>query len=120
MQYRIKVAKVSGGAPWWETCSIKHKDAPTEAECIQWAVDVIARFNSADPKDRHRKLIAVSVASATVEHVWEKTSLVTERGGYDRMRCRLCGATGKRYGLGQNGVAVDRANMNPCRGKPGS
>jgi len=33
-------------------------------------------------------------------HKWTKASLVTEKGGYDRMVCELCGAKGKRHGLG--------------------
>jgi hypothetical protein len=48
------------------------------------------------------------------EHKWEKTSLVTERGGYDRMRCERCGATGKRYGLGQFGVKIDPRQPAHC------
>lgn len=33
------------------------------------------------------------------KHLWKKMSLVTEKGLYDKYRCELCGATGKRYGL---------------------
>lgn len=40
-------------------------------------------------------------------HNWDKVSLVTERGGFDKMKCTICGATGKRFGLGQNGIRVD-------------
>ena len=34
------------------------------------------------------------------DHQWDKASLVTEVGGYDRMVCTRCGATGKRYAVG--------------------
>ena len=45
------------------------------------------------------------------EHEWEKTNLVTisDRSGiYDKMRCVRCRVTGKRFGLGQFGVKLDR------------
>lgn len=38
------------------------------------------------------------------DHNWEKRSLVTEVGGYDRMECKACGCEGRRYGLGQHGI----------------
>jgi len=48
-------------------------------------------------------------------HDWEKISLVTEKGGYDKMKCRRCGAEGKRYGLGQSGVKVNRKSQQKCK-----
>jgi hypothetical protein len=48
-------------------------------------------------------------------HQWTKTSLVTERGGYDRMTCEVCGAKGKRYGMGQFGVKADRKTQEYCK-----
>lgn len=42
-----------------------------------------------------------------IPHVWEKQNLVTinERNGiYDKQKCRICGATGKRFGLGPDVV----------------
>jgi hypothetical protein len=46
---------------------------------------------------------AAAVAPILTEHDWEKTNLVTvsDRSGlYDTMRCKCCGITGKRFGLG--------------------
>jgi hypothetical protein len=42
-------------------------------------------------------------------HDWEKSSLVTEVGGYDRMKCSKCNITGRRYGLGDTGTRRDEA-----------
>jgi hypothetical protein len=41
----------------------------------------------------------LKIENPVYQHDWEKASLVTERGGYDRYRCNHCKATGKRYGL---------------------
>lgn len=64
--------------------------------------------NTAKPGERKRVFVGVlkSHGKGDVHHVWEKASLVTERGGYDRMRCRNCEATGKRHGLSQT-VIID-------------
>ena len=57
------------------------------------------------PGELHRRLISVVVLSESGlgTHDWEKTNLVTIRGRtgtYDTARCRKCGVTGRRYGLG--------------------
>jgi len=64
--------------------------------------------NTAKPGEKKRVFVGVlkSHEVGNVNHVWEKASLVTERGGYDRMRCRNCEATGKRHGLSQT-VIID-------------
>jgi hypothetical protein len=38
------------------------------------------------------------------EHDWRKSSLITERGGFDRMKCSKCEITGRRYGVGTGGI----------------
>lgn len=64
-----------------------------------------------------RRLVKiVGVEKSPQKHIWGKASLVTEQGGYDRMRCRACGATGKRYGLGQDGVKLDKEQPKSCPG----
>lgn len=55
-----------------------------------------------EPTDKNKDL----------RHEWQKTSLITETGGYDRMRCCRCGATGKRYGVGQNGTVPDSKKIH--------
>jgi hypothetical protein len=54
---------------------------------------------------------------AKLMHQWEKTSLVTEKGGYDKMTCKVCGAKGKRFGMGQFGVKADRKTQEYCKGQ---
>jgi hypothetical protein len=89
---------------------------------------VLDRYNATlRPHDIPRRLVSIDAIEASapkpivVEHRWTKTSLVTESGGYDRMRCEACGATGKRYGLGQFGVKLDAKYGKPkwrsCPGK---
>ena len=51
---------------------------------------------------------------ARTKHEWEKLSLFTEPGGYDRMRCRLCHVEGRRYGVGQRGVSVKGRRSDYC------
>jgi hypothetical protein len=85
--------------------------------------DLLDSFNATlKPKELPRRLVKilsfsfVPVASKPVPHIWDKASLVTEKGGYDRMRCRACGAKGKRYGLGQHGVTLDNRQPESCKG----
>lgn len=65
---------------------------------------LLATFNSSlRPGELPRRLLSVrirKIEEPIYQHEWEKASLVTEKGGYDRMKCKHCLATGKRYGLG--------------------
>lgn len=45
------------------------------------------------------KLEKFHIKSFNTPHDWGKTSLVTELGGYDKYKCKVCGITGKRHGL---------------------
>lgn len=86
---------------------------------------VIDRFNATlRPGELPRRLVEILSQSKSppkpIEHTWGKTSLVTEFGkgrSYDRMRCDRCGATGKRYGLGQDGVTLDPRQPLKCKGE---
>ena len=65
----------------------------TPEECLK-------KFNDyRRPDERKRKLIAAIPIHRELPHVWIKHSLVTEKGGYDRYRCRRCGMFGKRHSL---------------------
>src|SRR3954467_5743738 len=82
---------------------------------------LLDRFNATlRPGELPRRLVKIAgcekSAPKPMPHIWDKASLVTERGGYDRMRCRACGATGKRYGLGQHGVTLDKRQAQSCPG----
>jgi hypothetical protein len=96
--------------PWKEPEDRPLKPFPETAEGAEaWAKQCLANFNATlRPGERHRTLVRVEVvAEGTSLHQWRKVSLVTEKGGYDRMECEVCRITGKRYGLGQSGVKVD-------------
>jgi len=106
MQFKIKV-KNSDGTIHWE--KYDKPELHTEAQVQQWAVDTIRRFNAdLRPGELRREIIRVWTFGDSQEHTWDKLSLVTEPGGFDRMQCRKCGITGKRYGLGQSGVQLDK------------
>lgn len=60
---------------------------------------------------------AYAPSPAKLLHKWEKTSLVTQLGGYDIMTCCVCGAKGKRYGMGDRGVKADRKTQEYCKGE---
>ena len=70
-----------------------------------WAAKTIERYNNTlYHGDLPRRLIDVIITDEiSEEHQWEKTNLVTvmSRGSnYDTARCRRCGITAKRLGLG--------------------
>ena len=88
---------------------------------VKWARDLVANFNATRTETEFtRKLIRLQIVrgseNVVEKHDWEKSCLVTIcRGGtsYDTMRCKRCGVTGKRYGLGQNGVILDSKWRHP-------
>jgi hypothetical protein len=103
----------------WEEDHLHDGDGDAE-EIIRRLMD---NFNATlRPGERARRLVKilsfsfVPQAPKPTPHIWDKASLVTERGGYDRMRCKACGATGKRYGLGQHGVTLDKRQPESCPG----
>lgn len=93
----------------WEEKNTAHVENDVTAE--EHAKAIVEMFNhTLRPRERPREFVEIvndDAGNAKAQHVWEKVSLVTEKGGYDKMKCSVCGATGKRHGLGQNGVTVD-------------
>lgn len=93
------------------------------------AARVIAFFNDTlRPGELPRRLIKVVNAEDTPlkpvvnSHHWEKQNLVTvidRLGSYDVMKCKACGATGKRFGLALT-VSIDakfkKPKFDPCPG----
>ena len=82
-----------------------------------WPMDlgqaIIDNFNDTlKPGETARQLLSVrqlDAAPAPLAHDWEKSNLKTIiKGGknYDTARCKACGATGKRFGLGER-VTID-------------
>lgn len=72
----------------------------------QWGKDTIRRFN-ATLRSGERPIVYLGydiLDPDMNEHDWEKSCLVTQKGGFDTYRCKTCGITGKRHGLRPNVV----------------
>lgn len=92
-----------GKSEWEEKHSIPDKLDPTET-----VKTTLLMFNrSRGCNYSFVKFKRERTANIKQVHEWGKSSLVTEKGGYDKMKCKNCGATGKRYGMGQNGTVAD-------------
>lgn len=70
---------------------------------------VIAFFNrTLRPGELPRRAVRIvssegEPAKHIIPHAWEKQNLVTisdKHGIYDKMKCRVCGIVGKRFGVG--------------------
>lgn len=100
------VAHVDGTDEWQETYEDNGKfgrDTPTEI--IKRVMD---NFNATlRPGEKGRRLVRIEssegeFAAHIIPHTWEKQNLVTiqdRHGIYDKMKCRVCGIMGKRFGL---------------------
>lgn len=103
--------RIAGGSgdTWQETYDegasfggfpLGHKDP------AQWGADIVAHFNATlRPHEQAREFLGAEIAeiSQGFEHVWEKTNAITivkQRAVFDTFRCRVCGVTGRRYGVG--------------------
>jgi hypothetical protein len=85
----------------------------TLAEAEDWAKATIRKFNETlRPRELPRILVSVVLDGDSESHLWMKTNLVTisdpKLGLYDTLECRVCGITGKRFGLGRSGIARDK------------
>lgn len=82
----------------------------------QWGRALVKKFNDTlQPGERPRDVLGVRVVELTADeaakvpiaHDWEKTNAVTiyKRGQlYDTAKCRRCGVTAKRFGVGRHVV----------------
>jgi hypothetical protein len=107
------------GYRWIEDFTI-----PPITPALKWAQSTVDRFNTTlRPGESVRTVLRVRVikqhtTNEKMNHEWEKSCLVTQMGkgcSYDTMKCVRCGATGKRYGLGQHGVQPDKEKWRYCR-----
>lgn len=95
---------------------------PDAENPFTWVNNLVQEFNDTlRPGERVRKLIRVRTKLPNgypVPHEWEKASIVTEEANgrtFDRYRCKICGITGKRFGLGGTIVKDKRYNKEKHR-----
>lgn len=117
MKFKMQVSyKNKSRITWWETCDIFAVD--TLGKAVEHSEALVERFNATlRPGETPRVFtgkVRLLLGESVRLHTWEKASLVTESGGYDRMRCTVCLATGKRYGLGQGGIKLDKGFTLVC------
>lgn len=104
MRIRLTI-RHKGAKDWYEEYD------PGSEDPQKFAADMINSFNaSLRPGERPRTLVGWEDISAKkskepLRHRWVKLSLMTETGGYDKMKCEVCGITGKRHGINE---CVDR------------
>jgi len=102
IDYTMKVKQVgSDDSTAWNEDT--HEMVEESVSNEEHAKSIIKYFNDTlKPYEKARELVSVTDLNDTgspVNHVWNKVSLVTETGGFDRMECENCGCTGKRFGL---------------------
>lgn len=115
MKFTIRVRSKNSGHEHDETYE-KHLKGSDEAAARHWAEETLENFNNTlNPNEEPRELVSVTLhdADATAEHNWTKTSLSGQQDGdgyvHDKMRCKSCGMTAKRFGV--NNICIDRKYM---------
>lgn len=97
-------AIITDGKKEWE----EHHNIPDKLDPTETVKTTLRMFNrSRGTTYSFVKFKRQRTANTKQVHDWGKSSLVTEKGGYDKMKCKNCGATGRRYGTGTNGVVPD-------------
>ena len=112
--YIARIKEVGTNNYWTEKFTDLVVDSMTP---MQHCTFLIGRFNDTLHKgERPREVVSTRNSNKVLsrKHDWKKKSLVTEKGGYDKYQCSLCGATGKRFGLAQF-VTPDRHFTIYCK-----
>jgi len=82
----------------------KNQDFSGEIPVCKWCAYTVETvgFEVKPIEGRHEdhEFFQERVGDESCNHDWEKESLVTEVGGYDKMKCLKCGAEGRKYDLG--------------------
>jgi len=109
MKFKIRCKRKgeSDSQSWWEEYDKDIDDA------TKWGKETIKWFNETCSVGEKRRVFieAVVLEENTIkDHTWIKTNsftIITRHSSHDTMRCEKCNITGKRFGLGQNGVKID-------------
>lgn len=96
-------------------------DIANDVDPVAYCSDLIDYFNDTlRLGESPRELISVEVVSSedsvNTAHSWGKTNLFTiisNLGSYDKMQCKVCGITGKRYGL-SSCIRLDSKYKGKC------
>lgn len=109
---RIKIRNVVTGNEWTEDYDkVGIGDNGNIYQANDWANKLIESFNdTCRPGESHRELLSTEIIGVSMTHDWVKLTSgmsTSFRGNVvDLFRCKLCGITGKRYGL-RTGVKRD-------------
>lgn len=96
---KIKATITDGNVSWDETYYIADN-----VDGTTYMNSILDNFNSSlRQHEGKRTLISIEeIGNGTEKHKWVKTSGATIQGThgmYDKYVCKVCGVTGKRYGL---------------------
>lgn len=121
MKFKIRLRDV--GTQRTQTEPYDRPELTNEEAVRLWVQDTLQKFsNTLRNGEVARELIEIQFIGPSKEkpvykHDWEKSNLITimpEHGrSYDTARCRLCGATGKRYGLDHE-IVPDKGFSEIC------
>lgn len=123
MNFKIQVE--SAGATWWETYD--EPDCPDEAAIRAWAAAACERFNATlrgnETPRSFTGCIEIIGEGKGQGHSWTKMNLVSlqdHRGVFDNVRCTVCDARARRYGMDsikmQKGFTAKK--WKRCPGEP--
>jgi len=102
---RVKKKDQPDSSAWDEVMKYNVEDGVSEEEHGRGIVEMFNQTRREGEVERvFISAVPVSNEEKAFEHNWEKMSLVTEVGGYDRYECSRCGAKGKKYGLSERVV----------------
>lgn len=97
---KIKANISDGNITWSEDY-----DIADDIDATIYMNRILDNFNSSLRQGENKRiLISVEeIGEGTAQHKWVKTSGATIQGAYglyDKYKCKICGITGKRYGIG--------------------
>lgn len=119
MKWILTACNKGNPASKW-TEDYNHDEVVSNADAEAMGKAFIERFNSTlRPHEKEREFISAEISeesTADLKHNWSKTNAFTisdRTGNYDKMQCKQCGITGKRFGISST---VTRDNNFKARG----
>jgi hypothetical protein len=113
-EMRVVKVKIKCDKDIWEE-EFKYLKSESPEEAVQY---ILKNFNSnRRPGEKERSLVEIIGTEEDLDHDWEKDCLVIQsdrKGTYDKYKCRLCGAIGKRFGLASS-IQPDSKKFIKCK-----